>query len=85
MIKKYLQFINESNDSLDMLLESNIVYSNKLNKVLTKINSPIAKRLLEIQNTDYPVTSNYFDISPDKNNSINFISDRKAKEILGEN
>lgn len=85
MIKKYLQFINESNDSLDMLLESNIVYSNKLNKVLTKINSPIAKRLLEIENKDYPVTSNYFDISPDKNNSINFISDRKAKEILGEN
>ena len=85
MIKKYLQFINESNDSLDILLESNIVYSKKLSKVLSKINSPIAKRLIEVENKDYPVTSNYFDITPDKNNSINFIPDRKAKEILGEN
>lgn len=82
MIKKYYNFINESLEYL--LLESNVVYSEKLRRALSKIENPIAKKLLEIENEDIPVQSNYFDISLDKNDSLNFIPDRKAQEILGQ-
>lgn len=82
MIKKYFEFINESFESL--LLESNVVYSDKLRRALTKIESPIAKKLLDIENKDLPVQSNYFDISLDKNDTLNFTPDRKAQEILGQ-
>jgi hypothetical protein len=81
MIKKYSEFINES---LDVLLESNVVYSEKLRRALSKIESPVAKKLLEIENKDFPVQSNYFDISLDKNDVLNFIPDRKAQEILSQ-
>ena len=46
MIKKYSDFINESLDFL--LLESNVIYSDKLRRALSKIDSPVAKKLLEI-------------------------------------
>lgn len=82
MIKKYSDFISESLEFL--LLESNVVYSDKLRRALTKIESPIAKKLLEIENKDFPVQSNYFDVTPEKNDSLNFIPDRKAQEILGQ-
>ena len=82
MIKKYSDFINESLDFL--LLESNVIYSDKLRRALSKIDSPVAKKLLEIENKDLPVQSNYFDVTSDKNDSLNFIPDRKAQEILGQ-
>jgi hypothetical protein len=82
MIRKYFEFINESIDYL--LLESNVVYSDKLRRALVKIDSPVAKKLLDIENKDYPVQSNYFDVTSDANDSLNFIPDRKAQEILGQ-
>ena len=81
MIKRYLDFVNES---LELLLESNVVYSDKLRTVLNKIGGPIAQKLIEIENTDLPVRSNFFDIVPKKNDSINFMPDRKAQEILAD-
>lgn len=82
MIKKYFEFITEELDIL--LLESNVVFSDKLRRALTKIESPIAKKLLDIENKDIPVASNYFDVTSDKNDTLNFIPDRKAQEILGQ-
>ncbi len=45
---------------------------------------PLANVVLEIENKNYPIGSNFFDIS-DKSDSISFISDKKAKEISDKN
>jgi hypothetical protein len=79
MIKKYLDFINES---IELVLESDVVYSDKMRLALSKIENPIAKKLLEIENKDYPVKTNYFDIPPGINDKVSFIPDKKAQEIL---
>ncbi len=65
-------------------MESNIIYSNRFKKLLNSIDLPLSRVLLEIENKDYPISSNYFDIT-DSNDVISFISDRKAKEILDNN
>ena len=82
MLKRYSEFISES---LEFLLESDVVYSDKFRRTINTIESPIAKKLLEIENKDLPVRSNYFDIIKDKNDSITFLPDRKAQEILKDN
>lgn len=81
MIKKYLEFINEE---LEILLESNIAYSDSFKKVLSKIDSPLSKSLLDLENKDFNTASNYFDMLLTKNDTITFIPDRKAQEILGD-
>jgi hypothetical protein len=81
MLKKYFDFINEN---LELILEADIAYSNKFKKVLNKINTPLANKLLEIEDQDHPVQNNYFDIIDDSNDSISFITDRKVKELMGD-
>ena len=81
MIKRYFEFINES---IGLILESDVVYSKMFRSALTKIENPISKILLDVENKDLPVTSNYFDIAKGKNDHLSIISDRKAKEILGD-
>jgi hypothetical protein len=81
MIKRYLDFINES---LELLFESNVVYSNNFKKVVGKIEHPLAKAILEIENQDHPVRNNYLDVNLKANDKLGFIPDRKAQEILGD-
>lgn len=81
MLKKYLEFINES---LDFILESEVVYSDKFRLALNKIDSELSKSLLDIENKDLDVRSNYFDILMDRNDSVSFIPDARAQRILGE-
>ena len=80
MIKNYQDFINES---IDLILESDVVYSDNFRKIVSKITSPVAKKLLDIENKDLPVRSNFFDIVPAKNDTISFMADRRAQDILG--
>lgn len=79
MISKYLEFINESKE---LILESDVVYSKMFRTALTKIDNPISKILLDVENKDLPVASNYFDLARGKNDTLSVIPDRKAKEIL---
>ena len=81
MLKKYFEFINES---LEFILESEVVYSDKFRLALNKIDSEISKSLLDIENKDLDVRSNYFDILMDRNDSVSFIPDARAQRILGE-
>ena len=81
MIKRYLDFINES---LEFLLESNVVYSNNFKKVMSKIEHPLVKSILDIENQDHPVRNNYLDVNLKQNDKLGFIPDRKAQEILGD-
>lgn len=80
MIYRYNYFLFE-NKVASMVNESIIVYSKKLRKLLKDIDSPISKFLIEIENKDIDVASNYFDISDNKD-TISFISDRKAQELI---
>ena len=81
MIKRYFDFINES---LELLLESNVIYSNNFKKVMSKIEHPLAKSILDIENQDHPVRNNYLDVNLKSNDKLGFIPDRKAQEILGD-
>ena len=78
---KYLNnwgsFILES-----LILESKVVYSSKLKKVLSKMDNFIAKNLLEIEDKDLDVISNFFDIKPDNAETLTFTTDRVAQSIL---
>lgn len=82
MIKKYKEFINES---FEMILESNVVYSDRMKLVLSKIDNPISDFLIGIENNDLDVKANFFDVPTDKNDKLSFTPDRKAQEILNDN
>lgn len=82
MIKKYNNFLLEQ--ALYSINESEVVYSKQFKKLLKGIESPISTYLSEIETTDINVASNFFDISDNKD-TISFIADRKATEIIGDN
>jgi hypothetical protein len=64
-----------------LLNESIVVFSDKFKKLISKIDSPVAKSLLDMESKDFEVANNYIDLSDNKN-QITFIADRKAQEIL---
>lgn len=81
MIFKYSEFIVEK--LIQMINESEVIYSQKFKKLLKDIDSPISNHLIGIENKDLNVTSNYFDVS-DSKDTFSFIADRKAQEIIGQ-
>lgn len=84
VVGNYDEFISEQLLLESLLLESNIVYSPRMRMALQKIKTdPIADGLLGIENKDIETPSNYFDIMMDKNDTVTFTPDKKAKEILG--
>ena len=64
-----------------LLNESVVVFSDKFKKLISKIDSPVAKSLLDMESKDFEVSNNYIDLADNKN-QITFIADRKAQEIL---
>jgi len=46
MIKRYLEFVNES---IELVLESDVVYSKMFRIALSKIENPISKILLDLE------------------------------------
>lgn len=74
---RYKDFIFES-----LILESIVVYSNKFKDILKEIDSPVAQAILDIESKDLDVSNNYLDIN-DKD-TISFISDRRAQDILNQ-
>lgn len=82
-LTKYGEFIVEKLILEQLLLESNVIYSNKFKKALEKMSeNEIAKKLLEIENQDLDVVSNFFDIKIDNDNILTFTPDRVAQQIL---
>jgi hypothetical protein len=70
----YNEFIFES-----ILNESILVYSDKFKKLVDRIDSPVAKALIDLESKDINVSNNYIDLH-DKE-QISFILDRRAKQI----
>ncbi|MEN6291105.1 MAG: hypothetical protein ABFD07_03670, partial [Methanobacterium sp.] len=81
MLQKYNDFIIES-QVYQLLLESDVTYSDNFRRVLSKIDNPVAKKILELEKRDLPVTANYFDIDTKRNDYLFFTPDRKAQEVL---
>lgn len=76
MINKYKDFISEQ-----LMLESNIVYSDKFKLVMNKIGNETSKKILELENKDIDVDHNYYDIDTLSNDKITFINDKRAKSM----
>lgn len=70
----YNEFLFES-----ILNESILVYSDKFKKLVDRIDSPVAKALIDLESKDINVSNNYIDLH-DKE-QISFILDRRAKQI----
>jgi hypothetical protein len=84
-LNKYGDFIVEKIILEQLLLESNVIYSAKFKRALSKLpDNEIAQKLLEIENKDLEVVSNFFDVKIDNDNILTFTPDRVAQEILGD-
>jgi hypothetical protein len=81
MIAKYDDFLLER--IMIMINESQVVYSEEFKKLLSFIDSPVSKALNDAESRDIDVSNNYFDVS-DSKDSISFITDKKAKQLLEE-
>lgn len=80
-LNKYSDFLLEKM----LLLESNVVYSSKFKTILTRMKDDvIAKQLLEIENKDLDIVSNFFDVKMDNDNVVTFTPDKIAQNLLGE-
>jgi hypothetical protein len=78
---KYEDYILES-VIYDLILESEIVYSNKFMKILTSMRSnKIANNLLDLYKKDVNIQHNYIDLTDEKD-TVSFTPDRKVKEII---
>jgi len=64
-----------------LLNESIVSFSKDFRNVLVRMKNPIADEILKSEGQDKPVTNNYFDLKPDTNDGVTFITDRKYKEI----
>ena len=84
-LNKYGNFIVEKLILEQLLLESNVIYSGKFKKVLLKMpDNEIAQKLIEIENKDLEVVSNFFDIKVDNDAILTFTPDRVAQQILND-
>lgn len=68
----------------NLILESKVRYSKEFIKALQKIEHPLAKKLLEMNDKDIDIMFNFIDIS-DELDMVKFIPDKKANEILEKN
>ena len=76
-ILRYNNFLNES--KLNLLLEGNMVYKDDFKEILKSVDSPLSKEILDLEGVDVDVDTNFIDISDDKDNFIQFKSDKKSK------
>ena len=86
-MNKLNRFLDFKFNSLleSLLLESKLVFSNKLQNLMNSLpESRIKRELLQLikSGKDLTIAQNFFDIHPEKD-KIFFVQDRKAQEILG--
>lgn len=77
MINKYNEFLLEK-----LILESEVLFSDKFRKTLSAIDHPISKNILDIENKDIDTKFNLFDINLDKNDKITFFPDSKVQDLI---
>lgn len=73
---KYDEFITESH--LQLLLESNVNFTKEFISILGRVDSPIAKKLIDIEGREVDINQNYIDINKDKTDTLFFKPDDKV-------
>lgn len=83
MILNYTDFIIE-NHNYNLILESDIKYSEDVKNILKNIDNKIADQLLKMEDNDYGTKINYFDLSDNEGylsfSTENFIDKLKEEE-----
>lgn len=78
---KFEQFFLDK--QIEMMLESQLTFSNQFLNILKQINTPLSNKIMALSKKDINTRYNYIDVSKD-NDSVTFIADAKAKEIIGD-
>ena len=76
---KYDDFITESH--LYLLLEASVDFSKDFINILGKVDSPIAKKLIDIEGKEVDINQNYIDINKDKTDTLFFKPDDKVGKV----
>lgn len=77
-ITNYEEFISES--KLELLLEAKIKFSDEFINLLNKIESPIVKKMLNLDGEEVDINRNYMTYNIDKEDSVLFYPDDKAEK-----
>ena len=77
----YFDFLLEK--KLEKLFESKIGFSKRFYSALSSIKSPLSNQIMSLQDVDIDTQYNYIDTT-DENDTVSFIPDRKAKELIGD-
>lgn len=76
---KYDEFITESN--LYSLLEANINFSKDFISILGRVDSPISKKLIDVEGREVDINQNYIDINKEKTDTLFFKPDDKVGKV----
>ena len=76
---KYDEFITESH--LHLLLEANVNFTKEFISILGKVDSPIAKKLIDIEGREIDINQNYIGINKDKTDTLFFKPDDKVGKV----
>jgi hypothetical protein len=76
LIKEYDEYAKD----LPMIIESKVEFSDGFCNIISKINSPLSKVILSLQNTEKDIEKNYLDLGKG-NDTISFVIDAKAKSL----
>lgn len=77
-ITSYKEFIKES--KIELLLEAKIKFSDEFITLLNHIESPLVKKMLELDGKEVDINRNYMTYDIDKENSVLFYPDDKAEK-----
>jgi hypothetical protein len=77
-IADYQEFITES--KLELLLEAKIKFSDEFISLLKHIESPLVRKILDLEGKDVDINRNYMTYDIDKENSVLFYPDDKAEK-----
>lgn len=76
---KYGDFITES--VLYSLLEANINFSKDFISILGRVDSPISKKLIDVEGREVDINQNYIDINKEKTDTLFFKPDDKVGKV----
>ena len=76
---KYGDFITES--VLYSLLEANINFSKDFTNIINKIDSPVSKKIIDVEGREVDINQNYIDVNKDKTDTLFFKPDDKVGKV----
>lgn len=78
-VNRFNDFINES--KLNLLLEATINFSKNFIKVLNEVDSPISKKILDLESKEVDINQNYIDINIKNSDFVTFRPDDKVGKV----